>query len=157
MACTRGRRSRRLNAAGGGSHRAYHADRAGAALIEFVIVLPLLITLVLGALDFGRFAYTYIAVTNAARAGAGFASFHPYTVTTQPNWVQQIEVTVVAELGDEFDPGQVEVLPPVVSVDADGMRRVRVEVRYPFQTVTNWPLIPNAVTLERAAEMRFIR
>jgi hypothetical protein len=122
-----------------------------------VIVLPLLITIAVGALDFGRFAYTYIAVTNAARAGAGFASFHPYTATTQPVWIQQIEATVVAELGDEFEPGDVEVLPPVVTVDADGMRRVRVEVRYPFQTVTNWPLIPNTVTLERAAEMRFIR
>ena len=31
-------------------------------------------TLLLGAVDFGRFAYNYIAVTNAARAGAAFGA-----------------------------------------------------------------------------------
>jgi hypothetical protein len=121
------------------------------------LILPLLLTIALGALDFGRFAYTYIAVSNAARTGAGFASFHPYTVTTQPVWVEQIRNTVLAELGDAFDASKVEVLPPVVSVEPDGMRRVRVEVRYPFETVTIWPWIPNSATVRRAAEMRFIR
>jgi Flp pilus assembly protein TadG len=145
------------DALGDRSCGARRADRSGAAAVEFAIILPLLVTIVFGALDFGRFAYTYIAVTNAARAGAGFASFHHYTVTTQPVWVQQTTDTVLTELGDQFDASKVQVLPPTVSVDADGMRRVRVEVRYPFETVTSWPLIPNAVTLGRAAEMRFIR
>jgi Flp pilus assembly protein TadG len=44
--------------------------RRGAAAAELAMILPLMLILVLGCVDFGRFAYSYIAVTNAARAGA---------------------------------------------------------------------------------------
>ncbi len=44
----------------------------GAALVELAIVLFLLIVIVFGCVDFGRFATTFIAVTNAAREGAEF-------------------------------------------------------------------------------------
>jgi Flp pilus assembly protein TadG len=43
--------------------------RRGASATELAIILPLFITIVLSCVDFGRFAYTYIAVSNAARAG----------------------------------------------------------------------------------------
>jgi Flp pilus assembly protein TadG len=43
-------------------------SRRGAAAVEFALILPLLVTLVLACVDFGQFAYNYIAVTNAARA-----------------------------------------------------------------------------------------
>jgi Flp pilus assembly protein TadG len=47
------------------------------ALIEFAITLPLLILLVLGALDFGRMFYTKIVITNAAREGANYLAYFP--------------------------------------------------------------------------------
>ena len=43
--------------------------RRGVTAVEFALILPLLMTIVLGCVDYGRFAYDYIAVTNAARAG----------------------------------------------------------------------------------------
>lgn len=42
----------------------------GAAAVEFAIILPLLLILVGGIIDFGRLFYTEIMVTNAAREGA---------------------------------------------------------------------------------------
>ena len=44
--------------------------RAGAELIEFAIVAPILLLLIAGIVDFGMMFRTYEAVTNAAREGA---------------------------------------------------------------------------------------
>jgi Flp pilus assembly protein TadG len=42
----------------------------GAELIEFAIVMPILVFLIAGIVDFGMMFRTYEAVTNAAREGA---------------------------------------------------------------------------------------
>jgi len=50
------------------------ADESGAALVEFVLVLPLLLVLLFGMLDFGK-AYNYwIDGTQLAHEGARFAA-----------------------------------------------------------------------------------
>ncbi len=139
------------------SHRVRRNQRPGAVAVEFAIILPLLMTIVLACVDFGRFAHTYIAVTNAARAGAGFASFHPYTVMTRPIWDERTRETVQTEMGSAFDASKIDVPSPVVSIDANGFERVRVEVSYPFATLAAWPFLPNDLILTRAVEMRFVR
>ncbi|HLI97433.1 MAG TPA: TadE/TadG family type IV pilus assembly protein [Candidatus Baltobacteraceae bacterium] len=50
-----------------------HYER-GVALIELVVALPLLMLLMLGIVEVGRFAYFGIVVANAARAGAQYAA-----------------------------------------------------------------------------------
>jgi len=42
----------------------------GVALVEFAMVLPLLLVLAFGIIDFGRAFQTWITLTNAAREGA---------------------------------------------------------------------------------------
>jgi Flp pilus assembly protein TadG len=44
----------------------------GQALVEVALTLPLLLLLILGAMDFGRMFYTKIILTNAAREGANY-------------------------------------------------------------------------------------
>jgi Flp pilus assembly protein TadG len=130
--------------------------RRGAAALEFALVLPLLITIVLGCVDFGRFAYTYIAVTNAARVGAGFGSSKPFTLVTRSIWQQQIRQAVVNEMGTPFESAEITMPAPVVTTESGGLKRVHVEVSYPFRTLVTWPGIPNDMTLTRAVEMRVI-
>lgn len=43
---------------------------SGAAAVEFALVLPLLLILLAGIVDFGRAFYTQVVLTNAAREGA---------------------------------------------------------------------------------------
>jgi len=47
------------------------------SLVEVAILLPILLLLILGAMDFGRMFYTKIVLTNAAREGANYISRYP--------------------------------------------------------------------------------
>lgn len=50
------------------------------ALVEFALILPLMLILVLGAMDFGRLFYHKIILTNAAREGANYLSRNPEVI-----------------------------------------------------------------------------
>ena len=47
---------------------------AAQSLVEFALILPVVLLLVLGAMDLGRLMTTKIALTNAAREGANYLS-----------------------------------------------------------------------------------
>ena len=53
--------------------------RRGAALVEMGVILPVLVVIAFGCVDFGRFVYAYAAVTNAAEEGAAFGSLNAIT------------------------------------------------------------------------------
>ena len=54
-------------------------------MVEFALLLPVLMLLLVVAVDFGRLFATYVAVNNAAREGAAYASAHPTFVTSGDN------------------------------------------------------------------------
>ncbi len=71
------------------THRATAAARPhrsgksrGQSLVEFALVLPVLLLLVLFALDFGRIYMGWITVNGMARIGANYAAQHPEAWTT---------------------------------------------------------------------------
>ena len=49
----------------------------GQALVEFALVLPLLLVLILGVIDFTRLITTKMVLTNVAREGASYISRNP--------------------------------------------------------------------------------
>lgn len=141
------------------------AGRRGTAIVEFAVMLPILLTLMLLCVDFGRFAHYDIAVTNAARAGAAYGSSHGFTISTRPAWEAQVRLAVVDELDSNswFDASKLTVPSPVVTQGGDGSWRVQVDVSYPFQTLLNWPFLPptpegrryhDPLILHRAVVMR---
>ena len=58
-------------------------DEGGFSAVEFAIVLPLLLLLILGGMDLGHSYYIKYTITNASREGARYAS--KYTGTSAPN------------------------------------------------------------------------
>jgi Flp pilus assembly protein TadG len=122
------------------------------------LILPLLILIVLGCVDFGRFATSYTAVTNAAREGANFGGTHPFTSTTQSLWKQKIIDAVTDEMAGipGFSADKLSVSEPAV-IDSKNSSRVRVEVTYTFQPAIRWPALPRKLDISRAAEMPVIR
>ena len=137
--------------------------RRGAAAVELAILLPLMVLLTLGSVDFGRFAYNFIAVTNAARAGAAYAMMNNYTSTTYNTWVNSVTAAAQAEMTGQagYIPSNMTVTAPVVTVESSGLRRVQLTVSYPFQTVVNWSWLglnlPSSVTLQRTIVVRLVR
>jgi Flp pilus assembly protein TadG len=63
-------------------------SHAGQSIIEFAIVLPLLLLIFLGAVDFGRAVYLAVEVANAARAGAQYGA---QSQTTAANTTQMAQ------------------------------------------------------------------
>ena len=65
-----------------GKQHHQHKSR-GQSLVEFAILLPLLLVLILTGIDLGRLFYTRIVLTNAAREGAYYYANNPsgYTLT----------------------------------------------------------------------------
>jgi Flp pilus assembly protein TadG len=64
-------------------------DERGSQIIEAALVLPLLLLMVLGILDFGLLFWRFESVTNAAREGARVAILPGYSSTDVTNRVQQ--------------------------------------------------------------------
>lgn len=56
----------------GASRRIRHRSH-GQALVEFALVFPILMLMLLGLFDLGRAVFTYNTITNAAREGARLA------------------------------------------------------------------------------------
>ena len=54
-------------------------------MVEFALLLPILLLLLVVAIDFGRLFATFVAVNNAAREGAAFAGLHPTQFTSTDN------------------------------------------------------------------------
>jgi len=62
-----------------------HVCPRAQALVEFALILPLLLVLIIGAMDLGRVFYFKIVLTNAAREGANYLSRNPADYTNTLN------------------------------------------------------------------------
>ena len=55
-----------------------HNERSrGQSLVEFALVLPMILLLMLIAIDFGRVFLGWVGLNNAARVAANYAALHP--------------------------------------------------------------------------------
>ncbi len=52
-------------------------DERGSALVEFGLCMPILMTLLIGAVEYGRMAFAAIEVSNAAMAGVQYGVQNP--------------------------------------------------------------------------------
>src|SRR5690242_1109390 len=69
----------------------------GQALMEFALVIPIFLLIVVALFDLGRAVFSYNTLTNAAREGARFAIVNQY----QPYIVQRAKSqTAIVELDD---------------------------------------------------------
>ena len=140
--------------------RQLHAPRGGAAAVELAMVLPLLILLALGCVDFGRFAYYSIAVQNAARTGAEYAIMNPYPTSDPTAWTSAVQAAAVDEMTNQtgYDAGALSVASSVSFEMSTGLPYITVTTTYTgFATAINWPGIPQNPTLSGSLVIRGIR
>ena len=127
--------------------------RRGAVMVEFGIMLPVLVLVAFGCVDFGRFVYEYNAITNAAGEGASYGSQVPQAT------VANVKAVVIAEtsgLRPALTAAEVTVT-TVGSSKTEKAGTVTVTVSHVFTMVapsvfTYWGL-PASVTLGRTVVM----
>jgi Flp pilus assembly protein TadG len=61
------------------------SDNKGVAAVEFALILPLLLLLILSLVDFGRLFFVQVSVTSASREGARYSSLYSNGAPTPQN------------------------------------------------------------------------
>ena len=107
-------------------------SETGAELIEFALVFPLLLLVVLGIIDFGFLFQQYEVVTNAAREGARIAVLPDYAPSDAST--RAIAYLTAAGLTDVARTAAVGA-PVPVSIGGNCMSTVSVTVTYPHAFV----------------------
>lgn len=115
------------------------ADEAGQAIVEFALLLPVLMVISMGIVDFGLMFARYNAVNNAAREGARVAATGSYSDA-------DVQARVVAYLNDAgltntLAVNQVERTTIALAAGGSSITIVRVTVGYPYEYVFFGPMI----------------
>jgi len=130
--------------------RRFGREATGATAVEFAFVLPMLLTLTLGAIDGGRAMLAFNTVEKLAKDGARFASVRGSEYTSPATQVeieshvrdQAIGLNGVVTVNVTWTPNN----NPGSSVD--------VRVTYPFDTL----FLPfNSLTFDRTATLNIMR
>lgn len=90
------------------NNRLWHYTKAQ-ALVEMALILPLLLLLVLGAVDFGRLFMTKFILTNAAREGANYIAYYydPDNLTASQEAAKPVIEAEGTSSGITINPGKI--------------------------------------------------
>lgn len=120
-------------------------DTRGQALVEFALVLPLVILLLMAIFEFGSIFHSYLVITNASRDGARIGIVGEYT--DEEDLKQKVKDMCAA-----LDQSEI-----TVDVNSDSvLRRMQVQVTYkvhPFTPVLS-AILPDPVVLKSKTTMR---
>jgi Flp pilus assembly protein TadG len=110
-----------------------NSPKRGQTMVEFALILPIFIFLVVVIFDFGRAVYYYNAIHNAAREGARYGVIHP----------KDTDYSAIAARAKEYAIGlgldniSVNVYPgPNELVGTVNNPTIKVTVTYCFEPVT---------------------
>jgi Flp pilus assembly protein TadG len=137
----------------------------GAALVELALSTPLLVVMIVGAVDFARAFYTAMELTNAARAGAQFASrsvtgFDAGTTQSVAAAASPQIATYTVDTptqGCTCNTGATATAHSCTTACPAGQYLavyITVTTRKAFSPVMRFPGVPSTVTIERTVTMR---
>src|SRR5690348_2938556 len=112
---------------------------SGQGLVEFALILPVLVLIFMGIVDFGRAIYAYNAVSNAAREGARTGIVDQRMTSGTYNAAIEAANQATALGLTASDPTQVLVTFPNTSGTCGTVTvgcPVRVRVQYQFNAIT---------------------
>ncbi len=136
-------------------------EQLGSSLMETAVVLPLLVLLLVGSVDYGRGFYTAIEVSSAAESAAMYGTTNPTDVAGIASMAKLdakdiATLNVTASYGCECADGSgavVSCLTAVVCSD-NAIRYVDVSTSTLYTPIIPYPLIPSSFTLSGHSRMR---
>lgn len=111
----------------------FRRDDRGAAAVEFALVLPILVVLVFGIVDFGRALFAYNYLTAAVREGGRFAA-----VQTSASAQAAVRTRMAEYLGQLNSLA----LPAVPAANITSVPNDAANPRYITVTITDYELQP---------------
>lgn len=124
--------------------------RRGQSLVEFALITPVLMMLLMLAADFGRAFTAYIAISSAAREGASYGSESLVQATN----ASAVQAAALADAPSIW--GTAPTVSTTTGVDTWGYTYVQVTVNYTFTPFTRVPPIPASVAMTRTVRMRVV-
>ena len=142
----------------------FRSNQKGSSFIEVAILLPVMLLMCCGTMDFARVVYAGIEIANAARAGVQFGALTPGN-SGNTNGMVQAALNDATDLGLSgvtasarnfcgCNSGTGEVSCSATTCGATPSGYVSVTANYPFNTLVPWPGLPTRVVLTRTAMMR---
>ena len=133
----------------------------GQAIAEMAAVTPVLVLLLLAAVDFGRLYYTNIEVVNAARAGAQYGSQSVTTAANAPGMraaalQDASNVPGMSAVGSQCTcetGSNVTACPASYCTNSPNATFVIVNTTATYSTIVSYPGIPHTTTLTGKAVM----
>ncbi|MGI6207850.1 MAG: TadE family protein [Anaerolineae bacterium] len=114
--------------------------QAGSALVEAAFASVFLILLVLAVFEFGVAFSSYIAVINASRAGATYASMHPNP--SDPEYARYADMVQHEARAGGLNMEELVVLPPETPEGIAPGEPVKVTVVYRLRTFSSMMSLP---------------
>ena len=137
-------------------------NERGAELLEFALVLPLLLLLVLGAIEFGRAYFTYNILAKATRDGARYAATSEVSSTGTLDATALTKSKNVVVFGNSSGTGTKKILDlqtNQVTVTQTFVtpfeQYTNVTVAYPYQPLFSL-ILPATITMRPSVRMQFV-
>jgi len=121
-------------------HRRARRD-GGVAAVELALVLPLVLLLVLGMIDYGWYFFVDLAATNAAREGARVATTWPGACPNS-DAIAAGAAAVSASMDRIGLAGKTQVSASCGAAPGGTDPQFRFDVRVDFPRLTGFPLVP---------------
>jgi Flp pilus assembly protein TadG len=136
-------------------------DRTGNSFIETALLLPLMLLICCGAMDFARVLYAGVEIASAARAGVQYGALTPGH-SGDISGMERAALADASDLGDSVTASATNFCACSASTTScsstcsgetpDGY--VSVTANYTFNTLVGYPGIPRSVVVSRTAKMR---
>jgi Flp pilus assembly protein TadG len=140
----------------------------GTSVLEMALLTPLLLLLLLGIIEVGRYAELGILVANAARAGAQYGAQNQ-TTAADPTGMQNAavndaqgaittsQVTAVELCGCSASTlGSACPVPSACATPLYPITYVQVRTQGTYNSLFHYPGIPTSLTVSGAAQMRVV-
>ncbi|MGH7091847.1 MAG: TadE/TadG family type IV pilus assembly protein [Stellaceae bacterium] len=140
----------------------FHRDRSGAAAVEFALIAPMLVAILLPMVDLGIGAYQKMRVQDAAEAGAQYALKHGYSSASISSAAQNAtslggSLSVTPSEACDCVSGGALASAPCGSTCADGSAAgtyVTVGTSTSYSLLLKYPGLTNPMTLTGNAVVR---
>ena len=125
--------------------------RSGQSLVEFALIIPLVLFLLMGFLDLGRAIFYYSSLSNAVREGTRYAIVNKDISESEIK--DKVEEYAFALTGTPNPLNRDEIIITYLPLDKTIKTNISIRASYTFQPVTPF-IASNGITLTAQSTMR---